>query len=161
MKRKKRPDIRSMIRMLLGSSDDPATIARGFAVGIFVAFSPFLGLHTVLAISLAFLIRGNRLASLLASWICNPLTMIPILYFDFKVGEILLSTSLPFPHNIHTFKDIIHAGGQIAWPLLVGGHLIGLVLALASFPIIHFLVAYLRRDQKVTARKGDCLLKKC
>ncbi|MCD6151027.1 MAG: DUF2062 domain-containing protein, partial [Deltaproteobacteria bacterium] len=125
MKKKKRPDIRSMIRMLTGSSDNPATIARGFAVGIFVAFSPLLGLHTFLAIFLAFLVRGNRLASLLASWICNPLTMIPILYFDFKVGEILLSTSIPFPENIHTLKDIIYAGSQVAWPLLVGGHLIG------------------------------------
>ena len=155
MKKKKRPDIRSMIRVLLGSSDNPATIARGFAVGIFIAFSPFLGLHTVLAISLAFLVRGNRLVSLLASWICNPLTMIPILYFDFKVGEILLSSTIPFPTGIHTLKDIMYAGSQVAWPLLVGGHLIGLVLGLASFPIINYLVAYLRRDQQVTRPQGD------
>jgi len=155
MKKKKRPDIRSMIRVLLGSSDNPATIARGFAVGIFIAFSPFLGLHTVLTISLAFLVRGNRLVSLLASWICNPLTMIPILYFDFKVGEILLSSTIPFPTGIHTFKDIMYAGSQVAWPLLVGGHLIGLVLGLASFPIINYLVAYLRRDQNTTGSKMD------
>jgi uncharacterized protein (DUF2062 family) len=155
MKKKKRPDIRSMIRMLTGSSDNPATIARGFAVGIFVAFSPLLGLHTFLAIFLAFLVRGNRLASLLASWICNPLTMIPILYFDFKVGEILLSASIPFPENIHTLKDIIHAGSQVAWPLLVGGHLIGLVLGLASFPIVDYLIAYLRWDRDATGPKAD------
>lgn len=155
MKKRKRPDIRSMIRTLLGSSDNPATIALGFAVGIFVAFSPLLGLHTVLAISLAFLVRGNRLASLLASWVCNPFSMLPILYLDFKVGEILLSTSIPFPRNLHTLQDIIHAGSQVAWPLLVGGHIIGLVLGLVSFPIIHYLVAYLRRDQKVTAPKGE------
>ncbi len=155
MKKKKRPDIRSMIRVLLGSSDNPATIARGFAVGIFVAFSPFLGLHTVLTISLAFLVRGNRLVSLLASWICNPLTMIPILYFDFKVGEILLSYSVPFPNDIHTLKDIMYAGSQVAWPLLVGGHLIGLVLGLASLPIINYLVTYLRRDYNTTGPKMD------
>ncbi|MEA2109561.1 MAG: DUF2062 domain-containing protein [Pseudomonadota bacterium] len=155
MKKGKKPDIRSMIRMLLGSTDNPATIARGVGVGLFVAFSPLLGLHTFLAISLAFLLRGNRLASLLASWICNPLTMIPILYFDFKVGEILLSSSIPFPEGIHTLKDIIHAGSQVAWPLLVGGHLIGLVLGLASIPIINFLVVYLRRNQDLTDSQGD------
>jgi uncharacterized protein (DUF2062 family) len=155
MKKKKKPDIRSMIRVLLGSSDNPATIARGFAVGIFVAFSPLLGLHTFLAISLAFLVRGNRLSSLLASWICNPISMIPILYFDFKVGEILLSTSIPFPENIHTLEDIIHAGSQVAWPLLVGGHLIGLVVGLASIPVVNYLVAYLRRNHDATGSKVD------
>lgn len=154
MKKKEKPDIRSMIRMLLGSGDNPATIARGFAVGLFVAFSPLLGLHTFLAISLAFLVRGNRLASLLASWICNPLSMIPILYFDFKVGEILLSSSIPFPNDIHTLKDIIYAGSQVAWPLLVGGHLIGLVLGLASFPIVDWLVAYLRRNEGESGPKA-------
>ncbi len=154
MKKKKKPDFRSMIRVLLGSSDNPATIARGFGVGLFVAFSPLLGLHTFLAISLAFLVRGNRLASLLASWVCNPLSMIPILYFDFKVGEILLSTSIPFPKHIHTLQDIIHAGGQVAWPLLVGGHLIGLVLGLASIPVVNFLVVYLRRNQNAASPEG-------
>ncbi|MEA3241065.1 MAG: DUF2062 domain-containing protein [Pseudomonadota bacterium] len=155
MKKEKKPDIRSMIRMLLGSTDNPATIARGVAVGLFVAFSPLLGLHTFLAIFLAFLVRGNRLASLLASWICNPLTMIPILYFDFKVGEILLSSSIPFPEGIHTLKDIVHARSQVVWPLLVGGHLIGLVLGLASIPVINFLVVHLRRNQDLTDSQGD------
>jgi len=144
-----------MIRMLMGSSDNPATIARGFAVGIFVAFSPLLGLHTFLAIFLAFLVRGNRLASLLASWVCNPFSMIPILYLDFKVGEIFLSTSIPFPRNIHTLQDIIHAGSQVAWPLLVGGHSIGLLVGLSSMPVVTFLVVYLRRDQNITGPKMD------
>ncbi|MBN2332056.1 MAG: DUF2062 domain-containing protein [Deltaproteobacteria bacterium] len=144
----KKPRLRSMVRMLLGSTDDPATVARGLAAGIFVAFSPLLGIHTALAIALAFLLRGNRLAAVLASWVCNPVSLIPILYLDFRVGELLLGADIPFPANLHSLRDIIQAGSQVAWPLLLGGHLIGLTLALISFPLAQMVITMVRQNHK-------------
>ncbi len=136
-----------MIKMLLGSGENPAVIARGCAVGFFVALSPLLGLHTVMSIFFAFLLRGNRLAAILASWICNPFTMVPLLYFEFKVGELLLGGNASFPENIKTLHDVLHASTRVAVPLLVGGHLAGLVLALVSYPLVKMIVIRARRQQ--------------
>ncbi|MDE0784280.1 MAG: DUF2062 domain-containing protein, partial [Planktomarina sp.] len=56
----------------------PEQIARGLAIGVFTAFSPFYGLHFIVAALLAVLLRANILASLLGTFFGNPLTYIPI-----------------------------------------------------------------------------------
>ncbi|HKK86405.1 MAG TPA: DUF2062 domain-containing protein, partial [Roseovarius sp.] len=53
--------------------DPPHRIARGIFAGIFVTFSPFFGLHFFLAASLAWVMRGNIVASLLSTFVGNPL----------------------------------------------------------------------------------------
>ena len=40
---------RSTFRRLLALDDPPERTALAFAIGVFIAFSPFLGLHTILA----------------------------------------------------------------------------------------------------------------
>ena len=42
----------------------PNAIASGFACGSMVSFTPLLGLHFILAIVIAYLIRGNLIAAL-------------------------------------------------------------------------------------------------
>src|SRR6056297_3944816 len=54
---------------------DPAhKISRGIAAGVFACFTPFFGLHFVIATALAFVLRGNLMAALLATFFGNPLT---------------------------------------------------------------------------------------
>ena len=141
--------LRSMIKKLVGSSDDPGTVARGFAVGVFVAFSPFVGFHGAMVILLAFLFRGNRIAAFISStFICNPITLLPVLYIDFRLGKLVLGLETFFPENLHTLKDILQAGSQVVWPLFVGGHLIGLVLALLCLPLAYFIFIWLRWSKR-------------
>ncbi|MBN2231206.1 MAG: DUF2062 domain-containing protein [Deltaproteobacteria bacterium] len=142
---KKLRDFRSMIRLLVGSSDDPAVMARGFSAGLFVAFSPLLGLHTAMAFGLAFLVRGNRLASFAASWLCNPVTMIPILLLDYRVGCLLLHCDAAFPDRIESLQHVLQLGGKVAIPLLAGGHLLALLVALAGYPLACMTFVWLRR----------------
>lgn len=70
--------------------DTPEKIARGIAAGVFAAFTPFYGLHFILAAIIARLMRGNILASLLATFFGNPLTYIPIGVASLGTGYWLL-----------------------------------------------------------------------
>ncbi|MGB0798882.1 MAG: DUF2062 domain-containing protein, partial [Planktomarina sp.] len=56
----------------------PEQIARGIAVGVFTSFTPFYGLHFLVAAGLALMLRGSVLAALLGTFFGNPLTYIPI-----------------------------------------------------------------------------------
>ncbi len=58
--------------------DTPEKISRGIAAGVFTAFTPFYGLHFIVAAIIARLMRGNILAALLGTFFGNPLTYIPI-----------------------------------------------------------------------------------
>ncbi|MEL6838404.1 MAG: DUF2062 domain-containing protein [Pseudomonadota bacterium] len=58
--------------------DTPEKISRGIAAGVFTAFTPFYGLHFIVAAIIARLMGGNILAALLGTFFGNPLTYIPI-----------------------------------------------------------------------------------
>jgi hypothetical protein len=133
-------------------------MARGFAAGLFVAFSPLLGLHTAMAFGLAFLVRGNRLASLAASWGCNPLTMIPILLLDYRFGCLLLHCDAGIPQHLESLEHVLRLGAQVAVPLLVGGHLLGLLVALASYPVVRMTILFLRRGKNGAAGDGPAAM---
>lgn len=70
--------------------DPPEKIARGIFAGVFTAFTPFYGLHFVFSAVLAFAMRGNILAALLATFFGNPLTYVPIGVVALQSGYFLL-----------------------------------------------------------------------
>ncbi len=72
--------------------DSPERIARGIAAGVFAAFTPFYGLHFVVAAIGARLINGNILAALSGTFFGNPLTYVPIGVICLQTGHFLLGT---------------------------------------------------------------------
>ena len=72
----------------------PEQIARGIAIGVFAAFSPFYGLHFLVAGLLAILLRANVLASLLGTFFGNALTYIPIGAAALSAGYAMLGQRL-------------------------------------------------------------------
>lgn len=70
--------------------DTPEKIARGIFAGVFTTFTPFYGLHFLTAAAIAFVMRGNILAALLATFFGNPLTYVPIGVAAMQTGYFLL-----------------------------------------------------------------------
>ncbi|MBI5326692.1 MAG: DUF2062 domain-containing protein [Deltaproteobacteria bacterium] len=54
--------------------DPPYKIARGVAIGVFMGIFPTFGLGIILAIIAAYILKANRAAAVLGSFIMNPLT---------------------------------------------------------------------------------------
>ena len=69
--------------------DTPEKIARGIFAGIVTCFTPFYGLHFFTAALIAFVVRGNILAAILATFVGNPLTYVPIALLSVQVGLFL------------------------------------------------------------------------
>lgn len=72
--------------------DSPERIARGIAAGVFTAFTPFYGIHFVIAALISRLINGNMLAGLSGTFFGNPLTYVPIGVISLQSGHFLLGT---------------------------------------------------------------------
>ena len=75
-----------MFRSILMLEDTPHSIALGTAIGLFIAWTPTVGIHMILVVSLALFLRANKVAGLIAVYISNPLTLAPI--------QLELSTSM-------------------------------------------------------------------
>lgn len=99
------------LRRMPGS---PEEIARGVFAGVFVIFSPFFGLHFILGAILARLMNGRMLAAILATFVGNPLTFIPISLLSLRMGYFMIG--LPLPHGIgRNISDQFAAAGRDLW----------------------------------------------
>ena len=149
----------------------PDSIARGVFVGAFTAFTPFFGLHFVLAAILAKLMRGNVLAALLATFVGNPLTYVPIAVISLKAGHFILGSEFD-THNERSFvgkfydasHDLLHNikslltndvanwngvlrfGTDVFYPYLIGGLVPGILAGgVAYYVSLPMITAFQKR----------------
>jgi uncharacterized protein (DUF2062 family) len=94
--------------------DPPHKVARGIAAGVFASFTPFFGLHFVVAGLVAWGIRGSILAAFLSTLFGNPLTFPLLATASMSAGNWVLGRgpSLPFAEITlsfgQAFGDIAH-----------------------------------------------------
>lgn len=75
---------------MLGRDDPPEVVAASFALGVAISFTPLIGLHWVIALSLAFLLRLNKVDVFLGTLVVNPLTLGPTSLVAVWIGRLLL-----------------------------------------------------------------------
>jgi uncharacterized protein (DUF2062 family) len=87
--------VRKWMESLLHIHDTPRRTALAVAVGVFIGFSPFLGLHTIMAVAVAFLFNLNRVAVLVGAYSNLPWFLAAWYAVVTAAGAWLLGTSLP------------------------------------------------------------------
>ncbi len=128
----------------------PREISLGFALGLFVGMSPFMGLHTAIAVLLAALFKWNKISSALAVWISNPFTA-PVIYgLTYVIGAKVLayenSYTLPPQFDLDALLDIIRGAPEIIWVLIIGGVVVGIPLAVAGYFCAYFAIFEYRKN---------------
>ncbi|MCD8524280.1 MAG: DUF2062 domain-containing protein [Gammaproteobacteria bacterium] len=126
---------------------DHASIARGVAAGLLVCFLPLPG-QTLLAALVVCLLRGSLPAAILATWLSNPVTFIPINLLICAVGAWVLHTEAVLPQHLPdldwTHESIIHFlcelytwFASLSQAYLVGLPIISIVSALAGYIAVY------------------------
>ena len=88
---------------------DPPSLALGTAIGVLIGISPTIPLHTVAIIVVTLLMRASTIAALIsASVISNPLTMAPLYYLCWLVGDFVLPDRLNWDRILMVldYKDV-------------------------------------------------------
>ncbi len=112
----------------------PEEVAWGFALGLFIAMTPTVGLQMLIAVPIATLLRINSAAAAAGCWLTNPFT-IPFLYgLNYYVGATILGYETTFHiEGELTIESLLQGGGGVWWSLIVGGTINGAIVALSSF----------------------------
>ena len=150
--------VRRWMGQLLHIDDTPERTAAAFAFGVFIGFSPFLGLHTILGIVLAFLLNVNRVAVLLGVYSNLPWFLAPYYAITTTMGAMMTGHHIPpgFKSQITALFELSlfhsefwHRLITILKPLLipyaVGSTLGALILACVSYPLALAFVTSRRR----------------
>ena len=124
-------------------------ISSGFACGSMVSFTPLLGLHFILALFFAYLIRGNLIAALIGTVVGNPLTFPFIWGLIYKVGTFVTTIKHVTLSNKINFEMIVNQTYEIFFPMFVGGIIIApLVWITTYFVIYSFISSYKKRKKR-------------
>jgi len=140
--------VRRWLDVLLHIDDSPERTAAAFALGVFLGFSPFLGLHTILGVTLAFLFNLNRVAVLLGVYSNLPWIIAPYYAFTTMAGAAIMRQRMPpgfHAQLVSLFELSLYSGEfwerlwvlikPFLWPYAVGSALGGIVLAALAYPL--------------------------
>lgn len=133
--------IRDKLRQILKIKDTPHRIAMAFALGVFMGISPLLGLHTIGAFFIAWMLRLNRLVAIVGVYITNPWTIVPIYSFCIWVGARLTGLERILPAvdwNDVSLMVFMSELKHLIIPFLVGTIFVGSLSAIFSYFIIRW-----------------------
>ena len=137
---------------VLHADDPPHRLALGIAIGVFVTFTPTVGLQMMIVVFLAWLFGANKLVGLPIVWITNPATIMPIFYTCYRLGRAILGHSgvefdwwaglaarpeAWWPRVVFYWNRFM----EIAAPLWLGSMVISLILGYASYYISYYAIA--------------------
>jgi uncharacterized protein len=138
----------------------PHSIAAGFAAGVFISFTPFIGFHLIGAALLALVIRGNYIAAWVGTLVGNPWTFPFIWLLIYQLGVMILgpAAAIHTPADVDAWTITWMASnfGRLIWPMTVGGVPAGLVAGVACYvPLVRAIGAFqnARRRRREHHRK--------
>lgn len=132
-------------KKILSLDSHPRHISLGFAVGVFISFTPFFGIHTPLAIAAAFLFRLNKLTCITGAWVNTPITVVPVLVASHSLGSLILGSP---PHSFKVKSLEWSALRSNATEILLGSSIIGFILALVGYFLCYRLIVRFRRKDE-------------
>jgi len=139
-------------QILLRVDDSPTRVAAAFALGVFIAFFPILGIHTGMALVLAVLLRLNKVAILVGAWTNNPWTLAPMYTAGTLLGCFVLGASPVSLREIdwslegRAFHESLATGLRpLVLPFVLGNLALGAAAALVSFLVLRSLLERRRR----------------
>ena len=149
----------------------PQALSLGLATGIAISFTPFIGLHALLAIFISWVIGGSMAAALIGTLFGNPWTFPFIWYFTFEIGQFInygflsyeeefsfkiikkeISTLLAIIKNIIIFANIFELEENVAKLKLIPFMVVGsipLVFISWIFSYFSFLIIFKSYKKKV------------
>lgn len=162
-------------KRLLRISATPHQVALGLAIGILAASSPLFGLHIILAGIITWLLRGNVAAAILGTMLSNPLTFLPIVMIDYKLGHFCFALfgnvdEIPLAQIRAMFEGLsvsqawgilLEAWDTVMKPILFGGLILGLFLGSFAYICAYRATArFQKHRQEKMAEKIRMRLKK-
>lgn len=130
------------------------TVASGLAIGLFFSMVPLIPQSIVAAI-LAMRVKANVPFAMAACFLSNPFTNVPFWVAQIWLGHwVIKFFHLPIPSFFAKVQITLPGVGAILMSdFIVGFIALGVLLALAAYPLVHLFSAILPRHLPVRARK--------
>jgi uncharacterized protein (DUF2062 family) len=152
--------VKARLRRLLGAflhlDDTPRRIAAAFGVGVYLAFHPLFGLHTIMALGIAFAFRLSRGAVLVGIYVNNPWTIAPMYVAGTTLGCWILGVPLHGLKGIHWdlgslafYRVLLVSLRPYLWPYVLGNTILGIACGYTAYLAMRWILE--RRARRAAA----------
>ena len=134
--------------------EDPKVFSQSVAAGVFIGFTPTVGLQTIICYIWSRMFKKNFFATFLGTFIPSGTPIqIPFTYFlCYKVGQYLLgNTDFTVP-GFKSIGNIYEAGKAILKPLWLGSIFIGILTGVIMYFVV--LVILQKKSKKHHEQKN-------
>lgn len=152
-----------LIDPLRSAQGTPGSIARGGAMGIWIALTPTVGAQMLIVAALAVPLRANLPVAIAMVWVSNPITVIPLYFMFYVMGAVMLGVQTSGYSDFHALlaeriaglpevgvvETMLQLGYEVLWPMIVGSVLIATLVAI---PIYYLLLALAERRRAARGR---------
>ena len=139
-----------VMEKLVAKEPNPSRLAWSITLGIFLAFSPYIGLQTALGFVLAYLLCANSAVAVIVLWtVNNPWTFLPITALDYIFGHWLVESVLGWNLEQYNPSWMNWVNTKISgvtnylgiesicfWCFMIGGNVLALTFAAISYPFL-------------------------
>jgi hypothetical protein len=144
--------VQDRLRSIMKLDDPPHKLALAFSLGIFISFSPWIGLHILSCLLFAWLFRVSKLVVVTASFVNNPWTIVPMYAFCIWAGLKITGAHESVPDIAWSELTFTNAYG-ILQPYLrsfiVGTLVIGMIAAAIAYFLFYWaVVRYRKQDSR-------------
>lgn len=155
--------LKDLGKKLVSLKDSPHAIAGGVAIGVFVGFTPLWGVKTLLCLGLAYALRCNPIAAVIAVSLHDVLTPFAPVFmrWQYDLGYWILNHPHHFPPKLEMLHTHIHPMEMLKWttffqlglPILLGSLLFSVPAATAFYFVMLALMK--AREQRELPSRGD------
>ncbi len=140
MKRLRYHPVRAISAKLKSIKAEPLKVCYGFAFGVFMSTTPFIGFKWAVALPVVMIARWNKMACMIGILQVNYLTG-PLFYaLAYLVGRSICgySNALEFPERLsfHAVRETFFGNADVFISLLTGGLILSIPLTLGAFYLV-------------------------
>lgn len=150
---------RTLLRTVLQLDDTHHSIALGSAIGMWIGLTPTVGFQMLLVVFVSVLtapfFRFNRIAAIVAVYVSNPITMVPLYYFLYKVGAWFVggdvtrddfAAMVEYKDFAGWWQTVVSLVIDLGYPLLVGTLIVATVGGVLTYPAMRWLLHRVRPE---------------
>ena len=138
----------------------PDAIARGAALGTWVALTPTVGIQMFVVGILGIPLRANIPVAVALVWVSNPVTMVPLYFLYYRLGTLVLAepglTYAVLSERLDAAYELARGeglwaglmdlfsslGSEVVWPMAIGSFIMASAFAVLAY---HGVLLYARR----------------
>jgi len=157
----------TLLQSFVHKERSPHKLALSFCMGVYIAFSPFVGLHTAMVFVFSWLFALNLAFTWTISvFINNPWTMVPVYGSGHVIGDgIFYLLGIDGMRLNPSWVNAINAfitkytglRGISLWAFLIGGNLLGIAAGVLLYPFMKQFFADQVRKFKERKKKKKLL----